>query len=117
MSSSANAQSVGPVEKLRSEYAPLPFDVHHVDLCIKLSDGESPTDKQTVVESTIQLKPQPSAPSLTELSLDCEDVEVRSVKVNGVAVAFTLAEDVLTIPLTSVPKSQEYTLELVCRMH
>jgi hypothetical protein len=119
------AAASGPVEKFRKDYAPLPWSVDRVNLHLNLLDGASDADRATVVTGHLQIHPSATASgagAANDLVLDCEDLVVESVAVDGKAVAFTHAGDKLTLPASSLPSSQDptssagFTLTTVVRL-
>ena len=124
--------SARSVEKFRRDYAPLPWVVEDVKLHFGLFDGAQPQDRATVVTARLQLRASDEAlarhrssggtDSLPDLALDCEDLAVESVSINGAAVgAWTLAHDKLTVPTSSVPPAawaagEAFTVSTVVRL-
>ena len=104
-----------PVEKFRRDYAPLPWKVNSVDLRFSLNDGAADDERATTVTSKVVLAPAGKKGGGADIVLDCEDIELESVAINGEAVeGYTLAGDVLTIPAAAVPDgAATFTLETV----
>ena len=101
VSDSESASPPPPTEVFRKDYTPLTFDVDSIRLEFDLNDGPTPSDKNTIVTSTLQLsslsKPFPSV-----LELDCEEIEVQTVSVNGEAVGDSVLDgNKLRIPLVA----------------
>jgi len=104
-----------PVEKFRKDYEPLPWSVASISLSFNLEDGESDEDRATTVSSVLNMAPSDANPGTpVDLVMDCENVELSSVTVDGVAVTdFTLENDKLTIPASALPLSKPFVLETV----
>lgn len=108
----STAAAPAPVEKFRKDYHPVPFAVDSVDLRFDLRDGADAAERATVVTALLQIT-KDAGPS-GDMELDCEDIEVKSVEIDGAAVTgFTVVEDVLRIPGSSIPEGTSFTLQTV----
>lgn len=95
------------------DYTPLPWNVNSVDLLFSLHDGAADEERATKVTAKMVLVPARSG--LHDIVLDCEDIDLESVAIDGLPVAdYTLKDDVLTIPAAALPASAEtFTLETI----
>uniref|UniRef100_A0A7S2AUA2 Aminopeptidase N n=1 Tax=Octactis speculum TaxID=3111310 RepID=A0A7S2AUA2_9STRA len=109
------AKKETPVEKYRKDYKPLPWTVERIDLEFDLHDGTEDTDRATRVTSSVLMTTMGAAEE-GYMELDCEDIELESVAIDGTPVTdYTLENDKLRIPVEWMPsiEGKEFTLATV----
>jgi hypothetical protein len=99
-----------PTEVFRRDYRPLPFTVRSLELDVQLDDPHALVS--SVMEVDVGTWDRSHG-----VALNCEDLELVSVQVNGVPVPdYTLEGDVLTIPASRVPRAaSSFSIQTVSR--
>jgi len=107
--------TAAPVEKFRKDYTPLPWAVDSISLRFDLRDGADDAERATTVTARLVLSPEATRQPSDDLVLDAEDLEIKSVAIDGhgQVTGFTLKDDKLTIPSAALPKEGAFTLETV----
>ena len=69
-----------PVEKFRKDYKPTDYIVQDIDLTFKINDGS------TTVVGKVKMNRREGVDASATMRLDAEDLDLKSVKIDGVAV-------------------------------
>lgn len=91
----------------------------HLDFKLRDQKPETPDVNQTLVTTTINVAVlSEDVTSLDDLVLDCEDIQLRGIKVNGVETSeYTYDNDKLTIPSRLLPQTKHFQLETLCALN